>query len=326
MRIKFRLFLEPLANKYQISIIASLLVGFVALLVVPSGSFVINKLGKTLFFALISGICYLLIELLSSFFAKTFSKTFSKDYDIVEDFYNVIKEESSEHIASKTSVGKASLAVKEKTSAACLGIKDVMIGTIRSPGQLEFNLKNNCYYTPARFVKKENLPVKCITLYEDDADGTPCIKRRAMVSNAKIVKRKAIPVPLSRNNGDELYYYFTLENWKLMENSIAVKDTYKGKPLFTNMFLLDNCKYSYQLFCVDSFDEYKLIQKIEEALSGELETGNTYQINNKCSFKFAENKFFVLNNFGDIIFILSAFDYSKKPRLMFDKIKKYIDK
>ena len=72
------------------------------------------------------------------------------------------------------------------------------------------------------------------------------------------VKRSDIPVPMSRQNPEEAYYLFAVEDWAYLEHPIAIRDTARGKPMFTNEFLLTHCRRSYQLLCIRSPEAYRL--------------------------------------------------------------------
>lgn len=216
----------------------------------------------------------------------------------------------------------SSVYVKENSELINWNDKNVLIGAVRSLHQLKYNIENNCYYVPARFVNSDNLPVKCIAIYEDDADGTFKIKRKAYVKETKILKRKHIPVPMSKKNGDELYYYFLTDKWELINNPLIVKDTYRGKPLYTNEFLLDNCKYSYQLFVINSDNEYNLMKAIEFVL----ENNNTvFKINNTFSLRIQGGRLIIINNYDKSTCEFYVSDYINRPRLTFNKVKKIIN-
>lgn len=247
-----------------------------------------------------------------------------KEYDVIDDFYKVLGESVNESSQSDLSLVSSSVSVKEKTKTISFTERNVIIGTVRSPEQLKYNLENNCYYTPARFVEKENLPVKSIAIYEDEETGTPVIKRIGYVKNSNLVKRKSIPVSISRNNGDEDYWFFELEGWEMLQKPIIVKDTYRGKPIYTNSFLIENCDYSYQLVSVASPDEYVLAKAVENFLSTNDNNNRPVKISNKRILEFKNGNFIIKNNRRVPLCKMPAALYSKKPKQMFDKLKNYV--
>ncbi|MBO7288391.1 MAG: hypothetical protein J6V03_00160 [Clostridia bacterium] len=307
-------------NKYPVKLVASLVLSLLVMLFVPSGFIVIKKLGNTLFFLILTLGIYFILSIPSFLFGYKRGEK----YNIVEDFYNVVDEAPASFNQYKTLSVTVAEAVKEKTKVIPWTAKNVIIGTVRNDVQLEYILKNNCYYTPARFVSSDNLPIKSIVIYEEDDKGNSIIKRKANVVKHKLVSRKSIPVPMSRKNGDEKYWFFNLEGWEELKKPIIVKDTYRGQPLFTNEYLVENCKYSYQLVSVNSKIEYDLSQNIENIL--EAGTKAEYKINNKRFLAYSDDKLFIKNNRVEVLCTVSSSDYINRPKLMFERISKYIKK
>lgn len=310
--------INKIKNKNSAKLVLSLAISLVVMLFVPGEFIIIQKLGKTLFFVLMATVIYFALSLPSFIFEYKREE----DYNIVEDFYNVVDKVPSFVNQRESSYAPAIQTVKEKTKVIPWAAKNVMIGTVRNNIQLEFILKNNCYYTPARFVSSNNLPVKSIVIYEEDDKGNLLIKRKANVVEYKLISRKNIPVPANRKNGDEKYWFFKLEKWEEVKNPIIVKDTYRGKPLYTNEYLIENCRYSYQLVSVNSKTEYDLCMNIE----GILEKGvpAEYKINSKFALSYSQNIFSLKNNRGAVLLSVSETDYINRPKLMFEKISKYI--
>ena len=135
---------------------------------------------------------------------------------------------------------------------------DVLVGTVRSDAQFDYCTETNTYYIPAKTVAPADLPVSVIALYEEGLTRRAGIKRYGRVTDTRVVKRSDIPVPMSRSNPDEAYYLFAVEGWAYLEHPIAIRDTARGKPMFTNEFLLTHCRRSYQLLCIRSPEAYRL--------------------------------------------------------------------
>ena len=146
----------------------------------------------------------------------------------------------------------------EELAAASFSRLDVLVGTVRSDEQLSHCVESNTYYVPAKTVTPADLPVAFIALYEEGLTCPNGISRYGRVTETRVVKRSDIPVPMSRQNPDEAYYLFTVEGWAYLEHPIAIQDTVRGKPMFTNEFLLTHCRRSYQLLCIRSPEAYRL--------------------------------------------------------------------
>ena len=56
-----------------------------------------------------------------------------------------------------------------------------------------------------------------------------------------------------------------IREWIELDKPIEIKDSYKGKPRFTNQFLLENCSESYQLFNINSDEQYRLMTELQKA-------------------------------------------------------------
>ena len=137
---------------------------------------------------------------------------------------------------------------------------DVLIGTVRSDEQFDYCMESRTYYIPAGTVDPADLPVAFVALYEEGLTRKAGIKRYGRVTETRVVKRRDIPVPMSRPNPEETYYLFTVESWEYLPHPIALLNTARGKPAFTNEFLLTHCRRSYQLVAIRSPEAYRLCE------------------------------------------------------------------
>ncbi len=148
----------------------------------------------------------------------------------------------------------------EELAQADFTARDVLVGTVRSDAQLDHTLTSLSYYTPARALPAEHLPVRMIALYEEGLTRLPGIKRYGEVTETRVVRREEIPIPMSRPNGSEAYYLFTVKEWTCLDHPIALEGTSRGRPAFTTEFLLTHARLSYQLVAIHSPAEYRLAQ------------------------------------------------------------------
>ncbi len=146
-------------------------------------------------------------------------------------------------------------------------VRDVMVGTVRSTEQLQFCLNTKGYYAPERLLPDSVFPVRHIALLENGVSDLTGIRHHGAVERIYKVQRGRIPVPMrNRGNPDEIYYYFEVDQWELLPAPIAIRDSYKGKPEFTNRFLLEHCSGSYQLFSISSESQWRLMRALFEGL------------------------------------------------------------
>ena len=140
--------------------------------------------------------------------------------------------------------------------------RDVLVGTVRSDAQFDYTLASLSYYAPVKTVPAYELPVRLIALYEEGLTRRPGIKRYGEVTETRVVRRDEIPVPLSRPNGEEAYYLFSVRSWEYLEYPIGITGTSRGRPAFTSEFLLTHARRSYQLVSIASAAEYRLARAL----------------------------------------------------------------
>ena len=150
----------------------------------------------------------------------------------------------------------------EELAQVDFAARDVLIGTVRSDAQFDYALASLSYYTPARALPAERLPIRLIALYEEGLTRLSGIKRYGVVTETRVVRREEIPVPMSRPNSAEAYYLFTVKEWACLDHPIALEGTSRGRPAFTTEFLLTHARLSYQLVAIHSPAEYRLTQAL----------------------------------------------------------------
>ena len=248
--------------------------------------------------------------------------------ELVENFLAELVADSSESAFERASLPRG---IEEKLAKVDWTVKDVMVGTVRTAEQLQFNLDKNGYYVPAKYISDKQLPIKYIALHEEGVGDASGIKRYGEVLTAQKLKRGRIPVAMRLGaNPEEIYYYFVVRKWIDLPHAIEIRDSFKGKPQFTNKFLLDHCTKSYQLFAISSEEEYRLMIEINTAfnnLSASTSDYSTavYRINDTHSVIVDESFFAITNNNGDIIERIAISNFAKSPRASFNKIKKLVE-
>ena len=115
-----------------------------------------------------------------------------------------------------------------------------------------------------------------------------------------------------------------------MPETIAIQDSFRGKPQFTNKFLLDQCNKSYQLFAISSKEEYRLMSEINKAfknLEASTAADNTavYRINDQHSVIVADGFFTITTDSGEVLDRIAVSDFSRSPRAGFRRIKNAVD-
>ena len=248
--------------------------------------------------------------------------------ELLENFLAELVSDSPESAFERASLPRG---IEEKLAKVDWSVRDVMVGTVRTEEQLTFNIEKRGYYAPARFISEDQLPVKYIALHEEDIGDVSGIKRYGEVLTTQKLRRGRIPVTMRKGaDPNEQYYYVTVREWIELPETIAIQDSFRGKPQFTNQFLLDHCNKSYQLFAISSEEEYRLMSEINKAfmnLEASTAADNTavYRINDQHSVIVADGFFTITTDSGEVLDRIAVSDFSRSPRAGFRRIKNAVD-
>lgn len=162
--------------------------------------------------------------------------------------------------ASSEDSASPMICADEELRAVDFSRLDVLVGTVRSDGQMDYCLEAVCTTCPPKRFRRRCCPWGGIALYEEGLKRPAGILRYGRVTETRVVKRSDIPVPMSRPNPEEAYYLFSVAGWETLDAPIAIEGTSRGKPMLTNEFLLTHCRRSYQLLVIRSPEEYRLCE------------------------------------------------------------------
>jgi len=210
-------------------------------------------------------------------------------------------------------------------------VKDMLVGALSNKIQLEFNLNKKFYHVPAKFISEDNLPIRYIALYQSNNifKNESGIRYYGTVIRTYICRRKDIPIPMTRNNPNELYYRFDVKSWKKLPVPIKVCEEGVIRPKFTNMFLFQNCRDSYELFNIHSEEQYRLLQELKR-ISSDTAVNNDehkpgFRLNDKISINLLNGDIIVCTSAGKIINKTPVAEFIRRPRYTFNKIKEAIN-
>ena len=239
--------------------------------------------------------------------------------ELVETFLAELVADSSESAFERASLPRG---IEERLARFDWSVKDVMVGTVRTKEQLQFNLEKKWYYVPARFITDDVLPIRYIALHEEGIGTESGIKVYGEVLETRRMKRSAIPTP-TKSDPNEMYYCFRVREWVELDATITIKDSAKGKPRFTNKLLLDTCTESYQLFEIESEADYRLMQEITNAFGDVEADEKVYRISDTFSITTVGDNFTVMSDDGETEKI-SKTSFKNHPRAIFTALKKRI--
>lgn len=206
---------------------------------------------------------------------------------------------------------------------------DVLVGSLGSVKQLEDNLKRNYYYVPARTIRKSDIPVKYIALYQSKNmfENEAGIRYYGEVLSTKRVIRKEIGFSMRKRNPHEPYYSFVIKEWKMLDQTIVPLDAWVNEPKFTHFFLLTNCQNTFELFSVKDSEDYLLLQRVKQGFEylsdAEAEEEREFQLNDMLKLV-ARGIYIYLYDFRGREICRFDFDsFEASPKITFETIKKY---
>jgi len=203
--------------------------------------------------------------------------------------------------------------------------QDAMVGTVRNREQLHYNLSHNCYYVPARFMPEAQPPVKYIALHEWDGEDIPCIFRVARVKTVKQVPRQTIPVTMRKETDPgEIYLYYSVGEWTPLSHKRRIRDTARGKPLFTSKFLLEHCRASYELFVISSRQDYCLLEGLYTLLGTKDPTPPACPVAETRRLSLENGIVSLTDEQGHALCSLPHKTYITNPRISFLYLKKFL--
>jgi hypothetical protein len=211
---------------------------------------------------------------------------------------------------------------------------DVLVGSVGSREQFEDNIARKYYYVPAKYISQEQLPIHYVAIYQSSAKfgGQSGIRYYGETIEVKRLKRSEIRFPSRRNNPDEPYYAFLVKEWKELPVAITVKDEGVYAPKFTNLFLLQHCSQSHELFNIHTDDEYRIMHELKRVFSAASmnandSTDSVYQLDPEHSVWVHGGNFDVINSRGERLFDppLKISNFMKHPSRYFKLLKDRIN-
>ena len=146
--------------------------------------------------------------------------------------------------------------LEAKLKAVDWAVRDVLVGTMRSPQQLDICRKHCFYYIPAERLQDSDFPVRYVALYQSQYvfGAQAGVRYYGEVTKCSAVRRSAITeVSPRRGTEGNFYYRFDIREWKQLNRPIEAKETGFVRD-FTNLFLLE---HSVQTVSYTHLDVYK---------------------------------------------------------------------
>jgi len=200
--------------------------------------------------------------------------------------------------------------------------KDVMIGTLRSPEQLEICLQHQFYYLPVRNLPDQYLPVRYVALYQSSyVFGKEAqIAYYGEVKRIQKVKRKEIrEIRCQPERAEQDYYYVEIRQWRKLARPIQAKGSGIRSSAFTNEFLFRHAETVSEIF-LKSPEEFRFLTELKRF-------ANSLSVINReerpVGFEFGEHRVLFLDgkiqliHGGQIISQSEVKDFIKHPNATF---------
>lgn len=182
---------------------------------------------------------------------------------LVSDFLDGLIGDSAE-----TAFERATLpaGIEEKLAKIDWDHRDVLIGSLKKPSQLNICMQHRFYHIPASEIDEAELPIHYITIYQSERQfgKESGIQWYGEVTKTMLVKRSSISeIP---RDSDKLYFRFEVKEWRRLPKKIRIKE---GWPWFdrkyTNMFLLKHSEEVPELW-IKSEEEYRLYSELKRIM------------------------------------------------------------
>jgi hypothetical protein len=179
-------------------------------------------------------------------------------YTLFENFIvNLIKSSASSNYSGKI----MQIGDNEYIKNVDFTERNVLVGSLRNPEQLQACLNHNFYHMPLKNIDINNRVIKYVAISQSKKQfgENSGIRFYGEVAKVEIIKRSEIyEIP---SNKDELYLKIRVKNWEQLKPIIQIKDFNVIKNMYTSYFLLKNSKYISEL-CIKSMEEFYIWQEL----------------------------------------------------------------
>jgi hypothetical protein len=151
--------------------------------------------------------------------------------------------------------------IEDKLKKIDWSVRDVLIGSLSNPAQLNICQKYCFYHIPVSKLDESSLPIHYVAIYQSKRmfGKAAGIRYYGEVTKCIPVKRSAILE--TPRNSDEAYYRLEVKEWNVLSKPIKVKEAGFVRIL-TNLFLLLHSSEVPELL-IRSEEEYRLYSELK---------------------------------------------------------------
>lgn len=208
--------------------------------------------------------------------------------------------------------------------------RDVLIGSLSSKAQLEEVLKGKYYYIPVKSMQNERHQVNYVGLYQSQRlyGREAGILYYGEVLQTEIRPRKEINNLPGRTAPEEACFFFSIKEWKELGARIEFESEWVYKPRYTNMFLLQNCRKTFELFNIRSAEDYRLVtelRRIQKHITVQDNTKDLFVKFNESVAVYNDEEYIYVYIDGKVKLKKSTKIFGEYPGLVFREIQELID-
>lgn len=207
--------------------------------------------------------------------------------------------------------------IEERLARVDWNRRDVLVGSLRSREQWDACYVGNYYYVPVKNMPTNSRQANYVAIYQSKTmyGKEAGILYYGEVLRTDIVLRKDINNLPSHALPSEPYFRFEIREWVELSSRIAFESEWVYKPRYTNLFLLQNCQRTYELFNIKSEADYRLVSELRRVQSNIV----AVQDNPKDLFVKISDSVSVYNDSGFIYVYVDGVEVMKKPTATFIK-------
>lgn len=217
---------------------------------------------------------------------------------------------------------------EERLAKIDWAVNDVLIGSVRNEEQYDFCIRNRFYYVPAEQITDDRFPIRYVAMYLSKKTRRPGIHCYGTVVRTEKVRRKDIPFPSSGQNPERPFYRFAVRDWTRLPQTVVYRDDRVYQAKYTNLFLLEHCSETYELFNIHSEEQYRLLTEIKRAFSGSAmgsqQDDPVFRISDSRTVWAHEGYFEVLSGDGESLGRFSFDSFKRSPRRTWERMKTII--
>lgn len=245
---------------------------------------------------------------------------------IAEELLTKLVGESDASVFERTILPKG---IEDRLEKVDWSEENVLVGSLSSKEQWNDCFSKNYYYIPAESLNAEYHQVQYIAIYQskklfgEDAG----ILYYGEVVETSTVARKAINDLGGRTHPEAKCYRFAIKKWLRLSKKIEFEKEWVYRPRYSNSFLLQNSKSTFELFNIRSEADYRLVyelRRIQENLQVQDNPNELFVKISDTISVFNDDSFIRVYDSRKEVLRKATFEFTKSPSVVFECIRNCI--